>query len=136
MKNWKNCQKKLLIIGPDPLISQSSPGQRPTAQNWYSILWSLGTRDLFSYLWLPPLFTALYQVNKLFWPVFSILKTFACKRLHELIVNVSLTNFFKFKYLVHFRLVYGKVYFHPPGQFLAINGRMGYKIRQGKTIQS
>ena len=32
-------------------------------------------------------------------------------------------------------LVYGKVYFHPPGQFLALNGRMGYKILKG-TFQS
>ena len=58
-------------------------------------------------------------------------KTFACERLRELILNVALMNFFKLKLLVHFRLVYGKVYFHPPGQFLALNGRMGYKIRQG-----
>ena len=50
MKNWKKHPKKLLIIGPDPFIPQSSPGQRPTAQNWFSISWNLGTRDLFSYL--------------------------------------------------------------------------------------
>ena len=29
MKNWKNRQKKLLIIGPNPLILQSSPGHSP-----------------------------------------------------------------------------------------------------------
>ena len=29
----KNGPQKLLIIGPDPFISQSSPDQRPTAQN-------------------------------------------------------------------------------------------------------
>ena len=51
-----------------------------------------------------------------------------------LIVNVALTIFFKLRHLVHFRLVYGKVYFHPPGQFLALNGRMGYKIRPGEPI--
>ena len=51
MKNWKKHSKKLLIIGPNPFITQSSPGQRPTVQNWFSILWNLGTRDLFSYLW-------------------------------------------------------------------------------------
>ena len=28
-----NGPQKLLIIGPDPFISQSSPDQRPTAQN-------------------------------------------------------------------------------------------------------
>ena len=50
-KKWKNRQKKLLIIGPDPFLSQSSPDQRPTAQNWFFILWNLGTRHLFSYLW-------------------------------------------------------------------------------------
>ena len=50
--------------------------------------------------------------------------------------NVALTNAFKHRYLVHFRLVYGKVYFHPPGQFLALNGRMGYKIRPGEPIKS
>ena len=45
----------------------------------------------------------------------------------------ALTNFVK---LINFRLVYGKVYFHPPGQFLALNGRMGYKIRPGEPIKS
>ena len=50
-KKWKNGPQKLLIIGQDPFISQSSPDQRPTAQNWFFILWNLGTRHLFSYLW-------------------------------------------------------------------------------------
>ena len=54
-KKWKNGPQKLLIIGPDPFISQSSPDQRPTAQNWFFILWNLGTRHLFSYLWLTTL---------------------------------------------------------------------------------
>ena len=27
------------------------PRPQPTAQNWYFILWNLGTRHLFSYLW-------------------------------------------------------------------------------------
>ena len=49
-KKWKNGPQKLLIIGPDPFISQSSQHQRPTAQNWFFILWNLGTRHLFSYL--------------------------------------------------------------------------------------
>ena len=49
-KKWKNGPQKLLIIGPDPFISQSSPDQRPTAQNWFFILRNLGTRHLFSYL--------------------------------------------------------------------------------------
>ena len=34
---------KKLLIRPRP---------QPTAQNWFSILWNLGTRHLFSYLWL------------------------------------------------------------------------------------
>ena len=50
-KKWKNGPQKLPIIGPDPFISQSSPDQRPTAQNWFFILWNLGIRHLFSYLW-------------------------------------------------------------------------------------
>ena len=50
-KKGKNGPQKLLIIGPDPFISQSSPDQRPTAQNWFFILRNLGTRHLFSYLW-------------------------------------------------------------------------------------
>ena len=54
-KKWKNGPQKLLIIGPDPFISQSSPDQWPTAQNWFSISWNLGTRHLFSYLWPRPL---------------------------------------------------------------------------------
>ena len=51
-KKWKNRPQKLLIIGPDPFISQSSPDLRPTAQIWFFILWNLGTRHLFSYLWV------------------------------------------------------------------------------------
>ena len=50
-KKWKNGPQKLLIIGPNPFFSQSSQDQRPTAQNWFFILWNLGTRHLFSYLW-------------------------------------------------------------------------------------
>ena len=43
--------KKLLIIGPDPLShSPVQPRPQPTAQNWFSISWNLGTRHLFSYL--------------------------------------------------------------------------------------
>ena len=36
-----------------------------------------------------------------------------------------------YQFSLNSRLVDGKVYFHPPGQFLALNGRMGYKILQG-----
>ena len=49
-KKWKNGPQKLLIISPDPFFSQSSPDQRPTAQNWFFILWNLRTRHLVSYL--------------------------------------------------------------------------------------
>ena len=51
-KTWKKHLQKLLIIGLDPFISQSSPDHspQPTAQNWFFILWNLGTRHLFSYL--------------------------------------------------------------------------------------
>ena len=54
IKTLKNGPQKLLIIGPDPFISQSSPDHspQPTAQNWFFILWNLGTRHLFSYLCL------------------------------------------------------------------------------------
>ena len=48
--HWKKHSKKLLIIGPNPFIPRSSP--QPTAQNWFFILWNLGTRHLFSYLCL------------------------------------------------------------------------------------
>ena len=43
--------KKTLKKVAHNFITQSSPGQQPTVQNWFSILWNLGTRDLFSYLW-------------------------------------------------------------------------------------
>lgn len=33
-------------------------------------------------------------------------------------------------------LRYGKVYFHPPGQFLSLNGRMGYKILSGDHVEA
>ena len=48
----KKRASKVLIIGPDPFISQSSPDQRPTAQNRIFILGIVGTRHLFSYLCL------------------------------------------------------------------------------------
>ena len=53
IKTLKNGPQKLLIIGQDPFISQSSPehSPQPTAQNWFFILWNLRTRHLFSYLW-------------------------------------------------------------------------------------
>ena len=53
-KSEKNRPKKLLIIGPGPFLSQSSPDQWATAQNWFFILWNVGTRHLFSYLCLWP----------------------------------------------------------------------------------
>ena len=56
MKTLKNGPQKLFVIGPK-IFSLSSPAQptshipQPTAQNWFFILWNLGTRHLFSYLW-------------------------------------------------------------------------------------
>ena len=54
-KKWKNGPQKLLIIGPDPFFPTVQPRPQPTAQNWFSISWNLGTRHLFSYLsiWYP-----------------------------------------------------------------------------------
>ena len=36
---------------PRPFFPTVQPRQQPTAQNWFSISWNLGTRHLFSYLW-------------------------------------------------------------------------------------
>ena len=63
-KKWKNGPQKLLIIGPDPFISQTSQDQRPTAQNWFFILWNLGTRHLFSYLCIYYYFKRLRHSSK------------------------------------------------------------------------
>ena len=50
-KKWKNRPQKLLIIGLTPFFPIVQPRPQPTAQNWFFILWNLGTRRLFSYLW-------------------------------------------------------------------------------------
>ena len=50
IKTLRNGPQKLLIIGPNPFISQSSPDHSPQLRNWFFILWNLGTRHLFSYL--------------------------------------------------------------------------------------
>ena len=36
---------------PRPFYSTVQPRPKPKTQNWFSILWNLGTRHLFSYLW-------------------------------------------------------------------------------------
>ena len=36
----------------------------------------------------------------------------------------------------HFRAIYGKIYFHPPDQYLSLNGRMGYKILKGDYVEA
>ena len=43
--------KKVAHNRPKPFYSTVQPRPQPTAQNWFSILWNLGTRHLFSYLW-------------------------------------------------------------------------------------
>ena len=35
-------------------VAHNRPRPQPTAQNWFLILWNLGTRHLFSYLWSSP----------------------------------------------------------------------------------
>ena len=62
-------EKKLLRIGPTPFISQSSPGQQPTAQNWFSILWNLGTIYLFSYLWYNSCLWLSFLINLCNWAI-------------------------------------------------------------------
>ena len=37
---------------PRPFFPTVQPRPPPTVQNWFSISWNLGTRHLFSYLWL------------------------------------------------------------------------------------
>ena len=39
---------------PNPLFFTVQSRPQPTAQNWFFILWNLGTRHLFSYLWFLP----------------------------------------------------------------------------------
>ena len=68
-KKWKNWPQKSLIIGPGPFFPQSSPGHSPTAQNWFSISWNLGTRHLFSYLWDRGILSHISNINFQFWAV-------------------------------------------------------------------
>ena len=52
IKTLKYGHQKLLRIGPDPFISQSSPDHSPQSRIDFSYyLCNLGTRHLFSYLW-------------------------------------------------------------------------------------
>ena len=48
----KKPPKKVAQNRPRPLFPTVQPRPQPTAQNWIFILWNLGTRHLFSYLWL------------------------------------------------------------------------------------
>ena len=75
-KKWENRPQKLLIIGPTPFISQSSPDQRPTAQNWFFILVNLGTRHLFSYLWIKAKERSLTLMSITIVSVFGICNSF------------------------------------------------------------
>ena len=43
---------------------------------------------------------------------------------------------FVYRYLDLSLLRSTKIYFHPPGQFLSLNGRMGYKIFFGDKIEA
>ena len=57
---------------PNPFFSQSSPDHSPqlTAQNWFFILWNLGTRHLFSYLSMNPISNkqkGIFEQNSI-WP--------------------------------------------------------------------
>ena len=51
IKTLKNGPQKLLIIVPDPFISQSNPDHSPQPRIDFFIFWNLRTRHLFSYLW-------------------------------------------------------------------------------------
>ena len=47
-----NMSWNTLYNQPNPLFSTVQPRTQPTAQKWFFILWNLGTRHLFSYLWV------------------------------------------------------------------------------------
>ena len=49
-KKVKKLASKVAHNRPRPFYSTVQPRPQPTAQNWFSILWNLGTRHLFSYL--------------------------------------------------------------------------------------
>ena len=48
----KKLASKVAHNQPRPFYSTFQPRPQHTAQNWFSILWNLGTRHLFSYLWV------------------------------------------------------------------------------------
>ena len=51
-KNFKKQASKVAHNRPKPFYFTVQPRPQPTAQNWFFVLWNLGTRHLFSYLWL------------------------------------------------------------------------------------
>ena len=54
LEKVKKRASKVAHNGPRPFYFTVQPRPQPTAQNWFFILWNLGTRHLFSYLWLKP----------------------------------------------------------------------------------
>ena len=50
MKTLKKTGLKVAHNWPRPFYFTVQPRPQPTAQNWFFILWNLGTRHLFSYL--------------------------------------------------------------------------------------
>ena len=66
-ETYKNGPQKLLIIGgPNLFFFTVRPRPQLTAQNWFFILWNLGTRHLFSYLCFD-CFETLHYLAKVFW---------------------------------------------------------------------
>ena len=53
-KKLKKPASKVAHNRPRPFFPTIQPRPQPTAQNWFFILWNLGTRHLFSYLCTVP----------------------------------------------------------------------------------
>ena len=51
-RNFTKWDSKVAHNQPRPFYLTVQPRPQPTAQNWFFILWNLGTRHLVSYLWL------------------------------------------------------------------------------------
>ena len=52
LEKVKKQASKIAHNRPRPFYFTVQPRPQPTAQNWFFILWNLGTGHLFSYLWL------------------------------------------------------------------------------------
>ena len=83
---------------PRPFYLTVQPRPQPTAQNWFFILWNLGTRHLFSYLWV-----------KYYIKVFRLSVRCFHSLLSGKVLSENSSTFFNFSTVFYVHFEYGKL---------------------------